>query len=552
MSKRTLLLTLLFLLLISLPYLIAANLAGPDRVFGGFLLNPQDGNTYLAKMYEGWRGEWRFTLPFTAQPGQGAYLFLLYFFLGHLARWTGIPLIWVYHLTRVICAALLLLALLRFYRRYSPGPPWDEWAFAAAIFCLGLGWLLLPVAGLLLPGSHVPADFWVAEAFPFLSAFVNPHFALSLALLLWLLTLPDSKPDSFLQKIFPHHAVLFKTCQVLFAGLLLSLLSPFGVVLGVMVLAGQIFLDALRLARNAGDGLSIPVVERIKVILACLWRPGSPEGSLLVRFGALVCGGLPFLLYYVWITGHDPQLASWNAQNQTLTPPAWDVALALSPFLLLALPAAWGWLRRLDRQAELLLIWAVIGLAFIYFPFSLQRRFMMGLFVPLVGLAAHGLHGLMERFPRGGRLLSRLTIPLALPSTLLILALGVFGARSGDPTLYQTRGEADALQWIAAKTPPHALILASPQMGLLIPAYTGRRVIYGHPYETVDAEAEKAAVESYFQGSQPFPADFLAARGVDYVFYGPREHELGGLPSGLPDQPVYTHGDVIIYKIAGP
>ena len=77
-------------LAIVLPFVIAALVGGPQRVFVGFLFNPIDGATYLAKMYEGLMGQWRFTLPYTAEPGQGAYLFLFYLFLGHLARWTGL------------------------------------------------------------------------------------------------------------------------------------------------------------------------------------------------------------------------------------------------------------------------------------------------------------------------------------------------------------------------------------------------------------------------------------------------------------------------------
>ncbi|MEN6408498.1 MAG: hypothetical protein ABFD44_02140, partial [Anaerolineaceae bacterium] len=43
----------LALLLVSLPYVVAAVSAAPGMPFGGFLLNPLDGNSYLAKMREG-------------------------------------------------------------------------------------------------------------------------------------------------------------------------------------------------------------------------------------------------------------------------------------------------------------------------------------------------------------------------------------------------------------------------------------------------------------------------------------------------------------------
>jgi hypothetical protein len=71
-------------LLTLLPYLWANAAAGSGHVFAGFLLNPLDGATYLAKMRQGWEGNWLFTLPFTADPGPGSFLFTYYLLLGPL------------------------------------------------------------------------------------------------------------------------------------------------------------------------------------------------------------------------------------------------------------------------------------------------------------------------------------------------------------------------------------------------------------------------------------------------------------------------------------
>ena len=60
---------ILALVSLSGPFLYAWENSGEDTVFGGFLFNPIDGNSYLAKMYQGWRGDTQFTLPYTAEPG---------------------------------------------------------------------------------------------------------------------------------------------------------------------------------------------------------------------------------------------------------------------------------------------------------------------------------------------------------------------------------------------------------------------------------------------------------------------------------------------------
>ena len=46
----------------SLPYLIAWVATPSGYQFGGILVNPFDGNSYLAKMRQGWAGMWQFHL----------------------------------------------------------------------------------------------------------------------------------------------------------------------------------------------------------------------------------------------------------------------------------------------------------------------------------------------------------------------------------------------------------------------------------------------------------------------------------------------------------
>jgi hypothetical protein len=91
------------------------------------------------------------------------------------------------------------------------------------------------------------------------------------------------------------------------------------------------------------------------------------------------------------------------------------------------------------------------------------------------------------------------------------------------------------------------VVLAGPDTGLYIPARTGLRVLYGHPFETVNAQAEREAVEGFFRGEKD-PAQFLPARRIEFIFYGPRERLLGPLPE-LPAgwRAVFAVGGVTVY-----
>ena len=62
----------------------------------------------------------------------------------------------------------------------------------------------------------------------------------------------------------------------------------------------------------------------------------------------------------------------------------------------------------------------------------------------------------------------------------------------------------------------------------MIPAVSRLRVIYGHPFETINAEIEKQAVSNFFSGqfSSIEATKFLKANQVNWVLYGPREKKI--------------------------
>jgi uncharacterized membrane protein len=86
-------------------------------------------------------------------------------------------------------------------------------------------------------------------------------------------------------------------------------------------------------------------------------------------------------------------------------------------------------------------------------------------------------------------------------------------------------------------------------MGLFIPAWAGRRVVYGHPFETVEAERTRARVQEYFAAGTD-DAQRQAMRRewrVGLVWVGPRERGLGftGAPPG---RLAYQNATVVIYE----
>lgn len=498
----------LFIILILLPYIAAWGMQGEDRVFGGFLMNIADEYSYLAKMKQGWDGSWLFRLPFSAEQGEGVFGYLYYLGLGHLARSLNIPLILMYHFARVIGSAFMAWALLRFYRLTLPGM--EEKMPQVLLMALlggGMGWLLLPV-------GVMTSDYWVAEAYPFLSGYLNPHFTMALGLLICLLT--DDGEE----------ITLSRGVGLCLLGLALPTVLPFAcVILGVLLL--------LQLGVN--------------------WRVNRRH--LLARMIWIGVGAGPMLAYQLWVYQFDPVFRVWNAQNQTISPPLWDFLISFMPLLALAGVAAFRELKAKQASpARLLVIWLLTGLVMCYLPFSIQRRFIIGYMIPVAGLGMLGLLQLTTGRERHWRIVFGCVFAASLLTNVIGLTGAGLGIATHHPSLYMAKDEAAAYQWLDEHAPVNALVLAGPETGLRLPGWTGRRVIYGHPFETIHAEAEKTFVTAFFSDEMPLEKSrqVLAERGVDMIYYGPREKKLGTPDILLECEVVYQSGDVILYQVKQP
>lgn len=505
MSRRTFfLLLLLYLALIALPYLIAATVVPSNSIFGGFLLNPIDGNSYLAKMLQGVHGNWAFRLPYTANASSGAALFLFYIFLGHLSKALGAAPIAVFHAARLLGAVLLALSLRDLVKAILPGETrWQTFGFALVLFGSGLGWTLLPF-------SQMTADFWVAEAYPFLSGYANPHFPIGLALIVWILLLGRG---SFRAQ---------KWLAVMVLGCAAGIILPFSPVVAGVVLTGS-----------------------------ALWRWMRTRELVWWPLTAMA-GAAGVVLYQFWVIRSDPLLAQWDAQNLTPAPALWDLLISTLPAILLALVTAF-FIRKSEENAARtqMVVWLVAGLALIYLPFNLQRRFMTGYYIPIALLACFALRDLTLRWP-WGKVFVPVVIGVSLVTNLVVLLSGISGALGGAKAIIIGADEYAAYQWLAHQPEKSAVVLAGETSGLRIPAYAGQQVVYGHPFETVNAEAMRNAVTQFFSTrlTESEERKFLAVYGVEFIFYGPEEKALGR-PAILDAlETAYRVGEVTILRVS--
>ncbi|MBN1284243.1 MAG: hypothetical protein JXB47_02490 [Anaerolineae bacterium] len=510
-----------------LPYAwaLAGNNTAPDVQFMGILANPRDGATYLAKMEQGYRGSLLFHLPYTPEPHSGTALNLFYLFLGHVARITHLESVIIYHVARVLGGLFMFIALYQLGASIWTQRRPRRLFFGLSALGSGLGWLAIVVDPGMLDIAHnrlIP-DLTIPEAYPLYAVYTNPHFPLAIGILALVGSIyiqifrPGAREDPTLY----NQGLILTVASVALSLIQPQALVPVGVVLGAYLCVRGI------------KTRKFPLYEATWCIP--LWFPAAP-----------------FLAYYFAITQTNPAIQAWSTQNLTPSPPPHYYLIGFLPLIVVALPGLARALRRFEPDGDqLMLTWLVVNSALLYAPINLQRRFAIGLIVPLTYFAVRGLEDYwVNAVPRAlwrPALIGLFVVML--PSSIMAMGGPLFGAvfniESGVANnLLLEKAYVDTLGWLRTRIPLRTegrdtVVLAAPDFSMFIPAWAGQRVAYGHPYETIDAAAKEAQVKAWYRGAGCQALLDGAVWGgsrwrVDYVVVGPRERKLGLDEDGNP------------------
>ncbi|HEY9077115.1 MAG TPA: hypothetical protein VIO61_11325 [Anaerolineaceae bacterium] len=492
-----------YLLIMIIPNIVGIYSADSNMEYSGLLLNPIDGYSYYAKMHQGREGHWSFLLPYSPENNGTAFLFIFYLTMGHISRILHVSIQFVFNATRIIGATFLLLCLNLFLKRYWKGNIRYSWLVMTWLaYAGGLGFILLPF-------GITTSDFWVTEAFPFLSSLSNPHFPIGLGLMLFLLS------NDLRSNYRWSHAILMGLC-----GLGIAIIMPFNLVIaGVIEFFGIIW---------------IYLEERI-----LYWR----------NFLATFLLGFIFLLYQYFVILNDPILVQWNNQNITQTSPLWDVILSFSPaFILAGLWLVFIRKKPLNYYQKIVILWFAVSLILSILPINLQRRFLSGYSIPTGILALSLINDLRERAFLWVNRLAGFSLSISLITPALVYIILIVGLCSNNSWLYIEKGETEAFQWINSHTRENTVILASPETGAILPAYTHAKVIYGHPFESIDAHNRYHAVTDFYSNEIFSGNKSFSSIDINYVWYGNRERKIG-FPNWLNGRTaIYHQNGVYIYS----
>lgn len=518
---------------LSVPYVVGQLSAPPDWQFSGAAAVPSgfrvDFNSHLAKMWQGWRGQWDYQLLFTheahpALPTVQAF----YIALGALARFLPLDFAVIYHLARFSLSIGMILALWVFSAHFfaEMDARWYALCFGALVG--GWSWVLLLVAPQITQQPEgFPIEFWLFDAFNLLGAFYMPHFAAAIILqIVAFLSL-----EKYISGENRYLALMS------LALLIDAIIQPYVVLLtfGVVGCLGAYHL----------------LVSRRLSWRRALW--------LIVPLG--VHGGIA-LFQYLLIAG-DPIWAQFTAQNVTASPPAIYYLLGYAPLLL---PALLG-LRLLWKQPSarwlMIVVWLGLVIILVYAPLPTQRRYLLGVQTPLAMLATYGwVRVVLPALSRHRRPLANLVFFAfaGLSHLFVILSnINTLAEPYKHADLFYHPDELKGYAWLREQTPVSAIILTTfdwsgAGSGGKVVAQTGRRVFLGHWIETVDFNNKLAQIATFYDSStsNAWRETFLQAIGVNYIWYDESAKALGDWhPSQMEQlQSVFSTPKVTIYAYA--
>jgi len=444
-----------------LPYLFGAWLSLGRKYFW-INHNIDDNCVYLAWIRQAWEGHFFFENRFTTDPQPRLSTNLFFWAIGTVARWTGLPVLLLFHLTRMGLGIVWLWSLWLLYKRLLPEGARMPALWLACVSA-GLGWLFWRNAGI-----NAPIDAWQVEAFTFLSLYLNPLFVVG--------------------------TLLMTACTYDLWRAMQEMRWGFAVRAGVWaLLLGNI--HSYDVVQIAGAWLAFLLVS------TALRKPLDRQRWLMALTTGLI--GLPSVVYQYWLYRIDP-IFRHRADVPTSAPPLWHVLAGDAPLLVLALIAVAIIVRERRHREEpflLLLCWAVVGIGLqylprifatvgVHLPMNFERKMIMGAHLPLCALAGWGLWLLVRHLPaRRALLVTALVIAFTTPSNIRWLIRDGQNlirnmANTGMHRAYMEPEEWEAIQWLANNTRPEEAVLAFPSFAVFIPPFAGNRVYAGHWGET--------------------------------------------------------------------
>jgi hypothetical protein len=490
------------------PFLIIAfqNPLQSHLQFMGALHDYTDSAADIARMRQGAEAELLLQFLYTPDEHSGALVHPIYALLGRLTVFAGQSPSTIYHVVRVFSALLMYLTIYHLGASIWVKVRTRRIFFIIASVGSGFGWLVALLTGL--PGGLIIPDLMIPQAFPIYASAANVHYPLTIA------------------------------CLALLASVLIPILRPGGATQPSPENGAAVaFMGSLLLAFIYPDAL-LPLGLAFIISVGVYWYSHRHISPYEWQWGLwLLVPALPVITYDILTAINNNVVAAWLRQRGYEVPSFPMLLIALGLPLLISIPGLIRAFRRFEADGDrFMLLWLLAMIILMYLPLQLNQYLIVGLMLPLAYFATRSIEDFWFTYIKR-RFRARvyiLVIPAIVLSHVMWLFLPIFPLISGWHGMSKTLLEQDyssALLELNQRATPNDVILASPELSIWIPSWTGAHTVYGHPAETLDADARLADVRHWYQASDSSDEICLALLEdyhVDYVLVGQLERRLAG------------------------
>lgn len=502
----------------SIPYWTARSVETDRLLFRGIYFDEADYSVHISMMQAGRMGDWAYQMRFTSEEHQPAFLRMFYIILGHISKWVNLDVETTFHVARWIFGMIALYSIYQLCKRIFPDQSRARAAFLLSVLGAGAGWLQLILGAPLKPIS--PIDFWLIDAYVFFSISLFPSFSFTLAVMTTTLNLYLDYLNS-------------------------------GKWVNIMLIS------LLAVISQTTNPIAFAVIDITfaGVTCFCWWKNGKINPKQFYALGVIGIAQIPLLAYNFLILNGDPIWSQFTSQNQTLSPPPIFYFRGFFPFWALAIYGAILAFRQRYSNMVAVASWAIFGFTLAYVPVLIQRRFVLGITIPLGILSIYGLsHGIKSvagKFPgllkREGLVYFACILLASISSIYLILGLSLYmQTRPADK--FYPRDLEIALVWLDQNAAPNDFVLGDIKTGQLVAQRTRLKTYVGHPMETLFFDDKIASAEAFYTGNAA--NDWIQKTPIRWVFFGQYEKEIAPtFPTEIGLQLVYQNKAVQIYEV---
>lgn len=553
-------------LLGSAPYIVGyASQTDAVRFAGYVHLYPEDVCNHLSWAKQAYDGHFLLEDKYNAKENPESLVFnLLFLLIGWTARLLNWPLMWGFHLERVVATVLLLLLVYFFASQFFESRLLKWTALLLISFSSGLGWLTI----LGVTNFWTASDLWMTEV----STFIHGHTDVVIT------------PSVLLMLTAFHfglrHVRTGRTGYAVGAGLAtlgLGAVHPHNLVTVFAVF----FVHTLTRILSEPDPFDTFFSRKPWLLLACL---------TLFTF--------PIAAYHLYSMILQPHFFEYATIQDSI--PAGELLPGYGLPGLFAVVGIVSVISHKDSVFYFLLVWLLCAFALIFTPLPLAGQYYLcqGLHIPICLLAVKGLSALgavvVRKWPfafsAGGTprdviagslmfvfvcaasltnvfvladeiALASRTTDLPLPHRPLSKQTKrhtmAFQASAKGPALspyFFPRDLLDACGWLGRSTRSSDVVLAPTYLSCFIPLLSGNRVYAAASHQTSNFSIKELNVRSFYSMEDAeHMYEFLKTVQIDYfVFWLPdgadRNRVSDRIVRSLPATKVYENPRVVIFR----